>query len=211
MSSLDPLTREANRLYARYQEELVERFSVCPWAKVARLEGRTRAHVVTDTRLEPHLLGPVIEDWSNDAGVDVAVVIAPRFGAGAEAFGEWSAAIGQLADPVFVAAGFHPDASGPGVVHFLRQTPDPTTQLVRRSRLEEIRSQDPPHYANIFELDLRELEANAPVRTVAASVFAHNTRTLAREGRDRLQRIIDDIRRDRERTYAKLLAAAQVP
>jgi hypothetical protein len=39
---------------------------------------------------------------------------------------------------------------------------------------------------------------------VAASVLAHNERMIEREGRAELQEILNDIREDRERTYAKL-------
>ncbi|MGD8316870.1 MAG: hypothetical protein PVH76_03950 [Myxococcales bacterium] len=208
MSSLhfhDALAREALRLYERYQTELVERFTICPWAKGARLEGRTRAHVLTDRRADPALLEPVLHKWAADETVDVAFVIAPRFDAGAEAFAEWSESVGRSTHGAFIAAAFHPEPPAvSGVVQFLRQTPDPTTQLVRRTTLESIRSQDPPHYTDIFDLTLRELESAAHVRTVAASVLAHNARLIAREGRDHLQTIIDDIREDRERTYASL-------
>jgi len=206
MSSSEPMVREALRLYERYQRELIEPFSICPWAKAARLEGRTRAYVLTDAGCDLSTLAPVIRSWCDDETLDVAFVIAPRFGAGFDAFSEWSEDLGRLTEGVFVAAPFHPDATASsGVVQFLRQTPDPTTQLVRRKALETIRSQDPPHYADIFALSLRELEAEKPMRTVAASVLAHNARLIAREGRDRLQRIIDDIHDDRERTYAKLV------
>lgn len=206
MDSLVVLRDEALRLYERYQKELIERFSICPWAKAARLAGRTRAHVVTSVGLDAEHLGPLVRDWSDDPNVDVGFLIAPRFEDTPDAFTRWSATIGDLVDGAFVAAAFHPDASSAaGVIHFLRQTPDPTVQLVRRSTLETIRSQDPPHYADIFELDLRELRADKPVRTVAASVLAHNTRLIAREGRERLQQIIDDIHQDRDQTYAKLI------
>ncbi|KPK13457.1 MAG: hypothetical protein AMJ62_15185 [Myxococcales bacterium SG8_38] len=206
MRGSDLLTFEALRLYERYQTELIERYSICPWAKNARLDGRTRAHVVTDSACDLASVVPLLAQWSTEPAVDVAFVIAPRFEAGLEAFSEWSSAIGRATHGAFVAAPFHPHASEThGVVHFLRQTPDPTVQLVRRATLERIRSQDPPHYTDIFELDLRALEADKPTRTVAASVLAHNAQLLEREGRATLQQIIDDIRQDRERTYARLI------
>lgn len=206
MRGPDLLSLEALRLYERYQTELVERYSICPWAKNARLDGRTRAHVVTDSECDLASLVPLLAHWSAEPSVDVAFVIAPRFEAGLEAFAEWSSAVGRATHGVFVAASFHPDASEtPGLVQFLRQTPDPTVQLVRRAMLERIRSQDAPHYTDIFELDLRALEVDKPIRTVAASVFAHNAQLIEREGRAALQQIIDDIRQDRERTYAKLI------
>lgn len=207
MRGPDLLRREALRLYERYQTEVIERYSICPWAKNARLDGRTRVHVVTDSECELASLVPLLARWSAEPSIDVAFVIAPRFEGGLEAFSEWSSVVGRATHGVFVAASFHPDASqAPGLVHFLRQTPDPTVQLVRRAMLERIRSHDPPHYTDIFELDLHALQADKPIRTVAASVLAHNAQLIEREGRATLQQIIDDIRQDRERTYAKLIS-----
>ena len=149
---------------------------------------------------------PFLAGWAADETVDVVFVIAPRFAAGADAFADWATSIARPYSGVFLAAPFYPavpDSAGP--IQFLRQTPDPTVQLVRRTRLEEIRAQDPPHYTDIFKLDLRELEADEAPREVAASVVAYNERTIAREGRAEIQAILDDIREDRERTYARLL------
>lgn len=209
MSPTNPreaLAREALRLHERYHRELIERFSVCPWAKPARADGRTRAHVIIDVSCGPEELTPVLTKWAADPSVDVAFLIAPRFTGGADAFADWAASIGKQQGEVFLTAPFYPSAPDrAGAIHFLRQTPDPTVQLVRRARLEEIRAQDPPHYTDIFDLDLRELETGKAPRTVAASVLAHNERMLEREGRAEIRSILDDIREDRERTYAKLL------
>ncbi|MGB8332617.1 MAG: hypothetical protein WCE62_21010 [Polyangiales bacterium] len=206
MSQHEALRREALRLHERYQREIIERFAVCPWARPARAEGRTRAHVVTAVSCPPEQLSPVLASWADDDTVDVAFVIAPRFTAGAHAFSGWATAIGEQEKSVFLTAPFHPCApDSVGSIHFLRQSPDPTVQLVRRTRLEEIRAQDPPHYTDIFNLDLSDLHAGKSPRTVAASVLAHNERMIEREGRAELQRILDDIRNDRERAYASLL------
>ena len=209
MSPVNPreaLAREALRLHERYHHELIERFSVCPWAKPARAAGRTRAHVVVDASCSPEVLRPVLAEWAADDTVDVAFVIAPRFTGDADAFADWGTSIAQVQGEAFLTAPFYPRVPGSaGSIQFLRQTPDPTVQLVRKSRLEEIRAQDPPHYTDIFDLDLRELEANNAPREVAASVVAHNERMIEREGRAEVQRILDDIREDRERTYARLM------
>ena len=200
------LAREALRLHQRYQRELVERFSVCPWAKPARSADRIRAHVVVEPRPAAHALAPIVDAWASDAQAEVAFVIAPRFSGGIDAFDRWTAEVGKLRGDVFLGAPFRPEAPPTaGAIHFLRQTPDPTVQLVRRTRLEEIRAQDPPHYTDIFDLDMRELEGGKGPRTVAASVLAYNERMLEREGRARLQAIVDDIRADRERSYAGLV------
>jgi hypothetical protein len=210
MNPREGLVREALRLHERYHRELVERFSVCPWAKAARLEGRARAHVVTEVSMSPEELLPVLAEWAADQAVNVAFVIAPCFTADSDAFADWAAAVGAQLGEVFVSAPFFPVApESAGPIQLLRQTPDPTVQLVRRSRLEEIRAQDPPHYTDIFDLDLRALHTEKPELTAAAAVLAHNERTIERNGREALQRIVDDIQQDRARTYATLFGDTQ--
>ncbi len=209
MSPVNPrerLARAAVRLHERYHLEVIERFALCPWAKHARLENRTRTHVVLDTPCLPNELAPVLEGWDTDESIDVAFIIAPRFDDGPEAFARWAASLAALLDDRFLWAPFHPGADeATGSVRFFRQTPDPTVQLVRRARLEEVRAQDPPHCKDIFTLSLRDLEADRAPKTVAASVIEHNQRVFDREGRDALQAIVDDIYADRDRTYAELI------
>ncbi len=209
MSPANPreaLAREALRLHERYHREIIERFSVCPWAKPARADDRTRAHVVVDASCSPGGLVPVLADWAADGTVDVAFVIAPRFTGDADAFADWATSIAKAYSDIFLTAPFFPSASASaGSIQFLRQTPDPTVQFVRRTRLEAIRAQDTPHYTDIFDLDLRDPQAKEAPRDVAASVVAHNERMIEREGKAEIQRILNDIREDRERTYARLL------
>jgi len=206
VSRRERLAREAIRLHDRYQIELIERFGLCPWAKHARKGNRTRTHVVLDASCLPNELSPVLERWDTDESVDVAFVIAPKFGDGPEGFAGWAASLAALLDHRFFSAPFHPDVDeGAGSVRFFRQTPDPTVQLVRRARLEEVRAQDPPHYKDIFTVSLGDLEAECPVKTVAASVIEHNERVFESEGRETLQAILDDIYADRDRTYAELM------
>jgi hypothetical protein len=202
----EALRREALRLHARYHLELIERFSVCPWARAARVEGRKRTHVVTSASCSPEELAPVLAGWAGDDTIDVAFVIAPRFAGGPDSFAAWARSIGKQHDGVFLTAPFYPCAAeSAGSIQFLRQTPDPTVQLVRRSRLEEIRAQDPPHYRDIFDIDLEKLNGAKAPQSVAASVVSHNERMLEREGRAEIQGIFDDIQRDRERSYARLM------
>ncbi len=206
MNPHETLRHEALRLHERYQRELIERFSVCPWAKPARAHGRSRAYVATHETCSLDELAPVLTDWAADETIDVAFVIAPRFSGGPDAFGVWASSIAEQADSVFLTAPFYPSApDSAGSIQFLRQTPDPTVQLVRRSLLEQIRSQDPPHYRDMFDIDLDKLEAMKPPQSVAASVVAHNERMLEREGRAEIQRVLDDIRGDRERSYARVM------
>lgn len=170
--------------------EVVERYAVCPWAKAARQNGRIRSCVVTSEVSSAKELQSRIDAWAEDDECDVGFLIYPAFDAGYEEFDQWTAQVGNLRSDVFLSASFHPDApSNAGVVRFLRQTPDPTAQLVRRSRLEEVRAQDPPHYQDIFELDLAAMSAATPARTVAASVLQRNTRLVAKN-RNALARLL---------------------
>jgi hypothetical protein len=206
VSPRERLAREAIRLHARYQLELVERFALCPWAKHARKGNRMRTHVVLAMPCLPNELAPVLASWDADQTVDVGFVIAPRFWQGFEAFSRWAAALAELLDDRFLSAAFYPGVDeAAGSVRFLRQTPDPTVQLTRRTRLEAARAQDPPHYKDIFTLSLRDLEAERPPKTVAASVLEHNERVLESEGREKLRVILEEIYADRDRTYAKLM------
>ena len=180
MGADDSFEQRALRRHRRYQEEIVERYAVCPWAKSARQAGRVRAHVVADVQCDATRLKALIDAWADDEACDVAFIILPRFDGGMDAFDQLTAEVGELRPDEFLSAPFHPGApEDGGVIRFLRQTPDPTIQLVRRSRLDEVRSQDPAHYQDIFSLDLDALKPGAPARTVAASVLAHNTRLVA--------------------------------
>jgi len=85
MDPREALTREALRLHQRYQHELVERFSVCPWAKPARTDGRVHAHVVTESPCSVETLGSALASWVADETVDVAFVILPLFDEGPDA------------------------------------------------------------------------------------------------------------------------------
>lgn len=179
MDAEDSLTREALRRHRSYLVNVVERYSFCPWAKAARVNGRVRAHVVVGSIFSACELRSVVDRWAEDADCDVGFILVPEFRKGIEAFARWTERVGELRSDVFLTAAFHPNAPREaGVVRFLRQSPDPTVQLVRRSRLDEVRAQDPPHYQDIFALDLDALRSTTPTRTVADAVLARNRRVV---------------------------------
>jgi hypothetical protein len=192
----DSASAEALARHRRYQEDVVEEYAVCPWAKAARQAGRLRAHVILGASPHPRELETLIDEWADDAECDAGFIIAPNFIEGIDAFDHWAAAVGALRSDAFLGAPFHPNAPpDAGVVRFLRQTPDPTVQLVRRSKLDEIRAQDPPHYQDIFALNLHALQSSTPMRTVAAAVLAHNTRLVAEQG-DALSALFERLQKD---------------
>lgn len=180
---------EALALHDRYQRDVIEALAICPWAKHARVSGRTRAHVVADSIADERELEPVVRAWSDDQDVDVGFLILPRFEGGFEGLERWGQRLVDRVDKVFFSAPFHPAAPpDAGPVRFFRQSPDPTIQLVRRNRLEEVRAEDPPHYTDIFDLTLDDLQPGPARKTAAATVLDHNRRLLERQGRASLER-----------------------
>ena len=154
--------------HERYLVEVVERFGLCPWAKQTRVQNRMRTHVVLGDALSLGVLGPVLEGWARDAGMDVGFVIAPHFGGGFDALARFGERLSDSVGGRFLSAAFHPDASATaGAVRFFRQAPHPTLQLVRRARLQALRAQDPPHYKDIFTLVPEDLEPGDPAEVTA--------------------------------------------
>jgi hypothetical protein len=145
------LSREAVRLYRRYQTEIVEALNLCPWAERARLEGRVRETVLFCTGLDEEPALDAIDALAKDPSVEIGLLLFPKLAAG---FGEFErfvstlvtkdAARRELGAAPFALAAFHPDAradlSDPErSIPFLRRTPDPTIQLVRCEALDRVR------------------------------------------------------------------------
>lgn len=182
---------EALALHERYQREVVERFAICPWAKQARVSGRTRTHVVVDPVADRPELDQVVLAWAHDDCVDVGFVIVPEFEGGFDGLEAWGQDLAERMARVFLVAPFHPNAPpDAGPVRFFRQSPHPTVQLVRRTRLDEVRSRDPSHYADIFKLTLEDLRPGSVRKSAAAAVLDHNRRLLQTFGKKALARLL---------------------
>jgi len=145
------LSREAVRLYRRYQTEIVEALNLCPWAERARLEGRVRETVLFCAGLDEEPALEAIDALAKDPSVEIGLLLFPNLAAG---FGEFErfvstlvtkdAARRELGAAPFALAAFHPgaraDLSDPErAIPFLRRTPDPTIQLVRCEALDRVR------------------------------------------------------------------------
>ena len=90
MGADDSFEQSALRRHRRYQEEIVERYAVCPWAKSARQTGRVRAHVVADVQCDATRLKALVDAWADDEACDVAFIILPRFDGGMDAYDPWT-------------------------------------------------------------------------------------------------------------------------
>lgn len=188
-----PLIVEALRRNARYVEEVVIGWNLCPWAARAWRGGRVARRVLVGAALDVAPVLALIDEL--DAAPDLAIgfAIFPQALATDAAFGSFAERVRRAdrarrapdAPAPFLLAAFHPD-SGDGVdfddaaqlVSFIRRTPDPMLQLVRASLVGDLGRQG---------------------RDLSADVARDNRSTVAARDPSRLGALLDDIRRDRAR------------
>lgn len=213
---------QAVRLHQRYVLEVVEACGLCPWAEPARVRGRVRDAVVLEADpaacVAPSIAA--LDAWQGNLGVEVAFLLYPRLALDVRAFDVFTtelrdrAAAGHpLGGAPFVFAGFHPSAvpdvrDGERLIPFLRRTPDPCVQVLRTSIVERARS-GTPQGTGFFDLAaLAAVEAGATQgqRPLREQIASANLETAMRMGIDALAARLDDIRRDRDQTYAALEA-----
>ncbi len=215
------LETEALRIYGRYQREFVEALGLCPWAVRAREEGK----VAVQALLEPAegLLAPTlaaVDRLGADEGVEVGLLVFPRSAATRaehEAFvsavRERDAELHQGSPPMAMAA-FHPDAeadfSHPSrLVPFIRRSPDPVIQLIRRTSLEAVRKRTSDRgtaFLDPSEIDfgaMLEAPARAPLHERVAE---SNRETIQSMGVEEAERILAAIVADRDESYLRLAA-----
>ena len=204
MSAESPLVAETLRLNARYVEEVVIGWGLCPWAAQAWHEGAVARRVLVDpapeqtTEIDKVLA--FIDEIAPDPAISIGLLIFPRATLTEAAWGTFAERV-RRADRArrapdvsapFLLAAFHPGSgesaaaavATPGaLVSFIRRTPDPMLQLVRASLLGRLA---PPGR------DLSDEIARANFAAV-------NARTPAA-----LDALIGEIRRDRDASYARL-------
>lgn len=216
MSDDAELERECRRVYRRYAIEIVEALGFCPYAERCRTEGRTREVVLLDRTFDLERALDEVRSLAADEVVEVALMIFPRLDVTRlelARFVETLRAAHQASAGGLVMAmeGFHPDAEADlrtpeRLVPFVRRTPDPTIQLVRHSVLERVRRAIPSG-TGFFDPSTMNLEEllRAPPPTPLHERIAHaNHETVETLGVNGVCERLDDIRRDRERSYAEL-------
>lgn len=213
-----PLVAEALRLHARYMDEFVESYDLCPWAAHARRAGRVLERVLLqeDDALEPTL--ELVESLAPRAELEIGLAIFPRLRKTRLEFDHFVARIREADDArhprgeaPFATAAFHPEAApdtanAERLIPFMRRTPFPTLQLVRYSVLERAHGRAPP---GTQFLDLDALGSGAgllepPPMPVRDRVGRNNLDTARRVGVETLERVLGDITRDRDETLARL-------
>jgi hypothetical protein len=209
---------EVLRVHARYAGEVVEAFNICPFARHARLAGRVAHRVLLqrDDALSETLA--ILEELvAEPPTLEIAQLIYPNLAITPREL-DWflhrvreAEAARRPGEPVFVMAAFHPDGpldarSPERLVAFLRRTPDPTLQLLRFARLQQMRD-DAAHgtaFLDVRSLSLEELLAAPPPPLGLAERIARDNHAMAqRVGLARLEAVLADIRTDRDRSYAR--------
>ncbi|ACY17728.1 DUF1415 family protein [Haliangium ochraceum] len=217
------LGAQALRVYERYATEIVEAFNLCPWARRARQTGRVRPHVLLAPQPSAAEVVVQVDEVFSDPAIEIGLMIFPRLSLSRLAFHRFVSDVRQVSEdghrlsgaagpPPLAMAGFHPaaepDLGSPArLVSFLRRTPDPTIQVVRSSVLAAV--QGPPTgsvYAPDAMLRPDLLVVEKPMHQRVAEA---NLATVERVGVAELRARLDDIRRDRQRSYAELAQRAQ--
>jgi len=209
------LIREARRIHDRYQREVVEAFVLCPFASKAREDGVSREAFVLDPSPTIDRVLPEVRTLAYEPSTEVAFIVFPRWGIdrhGLSRFVETLRSAHQ-AEPgglVMTMEGFHPDAppdtsSAGAIVPFLRRTADPTIQLTRLAVLERVRSSTggTTKYIDPTTLDLAALLAAPAERSLHQRISEANYRTVCAHGAAAITRLYEDIRRDRDESYAR--------
>jgi hypothetical protein len=183
------LTAEALRLNARYLDEVVVGWGLCPWAARALRDGQVHRRVLLDRAPAPAGVLAFADELGADLDAAIGLVIFPRADMGAPAFDAFAEAV-RRADrargaPAFLVAAFHPAAAvdfatAPQLVSFVRRTPDPTLQLVRASLLARL---GPGASDDVGRQNFAAVTARGPAA---------------------LDALLRDIRRDRDDSYARL-------
>ncbi len=212
------LEREALRLYDRYAEEVVEAFGLCPWAAAARRHGRVERRVLLIEHATPAPVAAIIEELAAGAA-DIALVLLPRLALDAGNFRRFVSELEQMhacAHPLgkstVAMAAFHPRATldtttSARLVAYLRRSPDPTVQLVKRESLLHARrmADEGSRYATARET-LATLRAPPQPLSVSETIAEQNLQTVLEHGA-RLAAVLESIERDRNESYAACLAA----
>jgi hypothetical protein len=210
---------EATRLHLRYSREAVEALGLCPWAEAAREAGRVEVCVVLGSQPDGPAALAAIDAVAARAEIDVGFVIFPELDLDRLAFSHFVANVRErdaarrpLGQAPLAMADFHPNAeadtrAAQRLVPFVRRTPDPTIQLVRRSALESVRMTEAQgtSFFDASRVSLEALlEAAAPTPPLSERIARQNLRAIEKLGVAQVEEIFRDIARDRDASYAAL-------
>jgi hypothetical protein len=186
----------------RYIREFVEALHICPYAKTCRTSGKLVRRVVE--RAEDVLAEARAVEAMPDDAVEVALLIFPGARAdGVESAREFESFCARLRPSLtkFYCVAFHPDLprdlfDAHRAVRFIRRSPDPTIQMVRASVLYAVRGSNDggTRVVDPSKMTLEELMTIASPLSLAERIAEANLETLHREGPERIERLLSEIR-----------------
>ncbi|MEO6952127.1 MAG: DUF1415 family protein [Polyangia bacterium] len=142
----DPRVADALARNDRFLVEIVEGWSLCPYARATRLSGQLGREVLLDSP-PPAEVAVVASRYEHHAA-QIVLVILPDFSGDARAFERFTDECRKLAPDAFAIAPFHPTTTyhtdtPSRLVGLFRRSPDPTLQLVRFTALDAVRKRAP--------------------------------------------------------------------
>lgn len=187
----------------RYLRQFVEALRLCPYARRCREEGKLHRRVLR-SRAEALPAIAAIEALPADS-VEVALLIFPdepaEGPAAARAFESFCADLRPHVKSFYCVA-FHPNLprdlhDAHRAVQVIRRSPDPTLQLVRVSVLATVRGGegDGSRYLDPATLSLEQLLAVQTPLSLSDRIAEANLETLRREGPDRIEELLEGLRR----------------
>jgi len=215
----DPeLEAEVLRVNRRYLTEVVEHFGLCPWALRSRLDGAVMERVLWQKSSE--FLAPslaALDAMLSRRACEIGLFIYPHVPLGRLEFERFVRALREadtarhpVGEAPLVMAAFHPDAhpnlsDAERLIPYLRRTPYPTIQIVRRAALERVRGDEEEGTAYLDVALVAAPPVKRPVRTPLRERIARvNLATLEASGLAAFEEVFADIFRDRDRVLARL-------
>jgi hypothetical protein len=211
------------KVYERYAVEVVEHFGFCPWARASRESGEVTLRVVFSTDLNDfgESLAALSELHQAPGGSDIALFIYPLLDLDRLGFDDYVRRLRAHAETVvpkldaYAMAAFHPRASADlghpdRLVPFVRRSPDPTLQLVRKSALSAIKGlAHGTAFLDVSALSIdafKALQEPAP-KAVRERIAEQNLATVRDRGPDAIEAVLEDIASEREALHTALHAA----
>ncbi|HKY38564.1 MAG TPA: DUF1415 family protein [Polyangiaceae bacterium] len=216
----DDLTKVTLDVYERYAVEVVERFGFCPWARTAREFGSVTLRVVFSVNQDDFAESLALMQALHAAqpGADIALFIYPLLDLDRLRFEDFVRRLRTLAEAEhrklddYAMAAFHPMARADlghadRLVPYVRRSPDPTLQLVRKGALSRIKGlSQGTAFVNVealSALDLQALSEPAP-KAVRERIAEQNLTTVRDVGTTVINAVLSDIFGQREAAHASL-------
>lgn len=228
------LDSETRRLCRRYIEEVVLRFSLCPWAEAALRKKSVQISVITDIYSSTQQLNEAaravfsVMQRESRSSSELLLIVLPRAHLTRLEMDDLLRAVRALQRPnnrplgdgevelaPFALAAFHPaaeadTATAERLIPYLRRSPDPMIQAVRNSVLAKIEPKDGSGtaYFDLENLDLSSLE-RPPRESLRLRVAKANLETCQRAGIEEVDRVLRNLIDDRQKVHALIDSGAE--